>query len=277
MKIKVLGSGSSEGFPAIFCCCSSCIRAQEAGGKNIRSRSQFYVDEDMMIDFGDDTFYHSLNENISLSKLKHLLITHSHIDHFNPTIFRYRGGYFASSVSAELLEVYATPAVKEIYDNMDRGRPSEEVRSKIQFHVPAEFETFTAGAYTLHALSASHMKNEKCYIYVVEKDGKRVLFGNDSDYYPEETFKYLKGMHLDLVFLDCTFGLHSLGPNSSHMGLPENIKVKERFLQNGTADESTVFVCHHFAHSCNSTHEELQEKLAKHGFLASYDGMSFEL
>ena len=88
MRIKVLGSGASEGFPAIFCNCDSCIKARESGGKNIRTRSQFYVDDDLMIDFGDDTFYHSLNENIILSKMKYLLITHSHIDHYNPTIFR---------------------------------------------------------------------------------------------------------------------------------------------------------------------------------------------
>ncbi|MBB6215884.1 phosphoribosyl 1,2-cyclic phosphate phosphodiesterase [Anaerosolibacter carboniphilus] len=277
MKIKVLGSGASEGFPAIFCNCDSCIKARKAGGKNIRTRSQFYVDEDMMIDFGDDTYYHSLNENISLSKLKYLLITHSHIDHYNPTIFRYRGGYYATELYESVLKVYSTPTVKEIYENMDRGKPMDEVKSKIEFNVPAEFVPFSIGDYTIHALQAIHMKNEKCYMYLVEKDGKRVLFGNDSGYYPDETFEYLKGMHLDLVFLDCTFGLHSYGINSSHMGIPENLKVKERFYENGTADDSTVFVTHHFTHTCGSTHEELCEETEKHGLLVSHDGMLFEL
>lgn len=277
MRIKVLGSGASEGFPAIFCNCDSCIRARAAGGKNIRTRSQFYVDDDLMIDFGDDTFYHSLNENIGLSKMKYLLITHSHIDHYNPTIFRYRGGYFASALCEDILNVYSTPAVKEIYDQMERGRPEDAVAEKINFNTMTEFLSFSTDKYIIHPVLATHMKNEKCYMYVVEKDGKRVLFGTDSGYFPDETFEYLKGMHLDLVFLDCTFGLHSYGIDSNHMGFSENLLVKERFNENGTADDSTIFVSHHFAHSCNSTHEELCEVMEQHGFLVSYDGMLFKL
>lgn len=277
MRIKVLGSGASEGFPAIFCNCDSCIKAREAGGKNIRTRSQFYVDDDLMIDFGDDTFYHSLNENIILSKMKYLLITHSHIDHYNPTIFRYRGGFYATVLCENILNVYSTPAVKEIYDHMDRGKPADEVKNKIEFNILTEFVPFSTDHYKIHTLLARHMKNEKCYMYVVEKCGKRVLFGNDSGYYPDETFEYLKGVHLDLIFLDCTYGLLSYGINNSHMGFPENLMVKERFYQNGTADDSTVFVSHHFTHICKSTHEELCEGIEKHGFMVSYDGMLFEI
>lgn len=277
MRIKVLGSAASEGFPAIFCNCDSCIKAREAGGRNIRTRSQFYVDDNMMIDFGDDTFYHSLNQNIILSKMKYLLITHSHIDHYNPTIFRYRGEDYASVLCENILKVYSTPAVKEIYDQMGRGKPADEIMKKIEFKVLTEFVPVSADEYKIHALPARHMKNEKCFVYAVEKDGKRVLFGNDSGYYMEETFEYLKGMHLDLVFLDCTFGFLSYGMMNSHMGFPENLKVKERFYENGTADDSTVFVSHHFTHNCKSTHKELCEGMEKHGFLVSYDGMLFEL
>ncbi|HYE80818.1 MAG TPA: MBL fold metallo-hydrolase [Clostridia bacterium] len=277
MRIKVLGSGASEGFPAIFCNCDSCKKARETGGKNIRTRSQFYVDGDMMIDFGDDTFCHSLNEKIILSKMKYLLITHSHIDHYNPTIFRYRGGFYATVIDENILNVYSTPAIKEIYDQMGRGKPSDEVKNKIEFNTPTEFVPLYKDNYKIHTLLARHMKNEKCYIYVVEKGGKRILFGNDSGYYPDETFEYLKGMHLDLVFLDCTYGLTSNGKDNSHMDFSENLKVKERFYKNGTSDDNTVFVSHHFAHVCNSTHEELCKGIEKNGFMVSFDGMLFEI
>lgn len=45
----------------------------------------------------------------------------------------------------------------------------------------------------------------------------------------------------------------------------------------GKKDDATVFVGHHFTHTCNNTHEELCEELGKYGILVSYDGMSFEL
>lgn len=157
MRIKVLGSGASEGFPAIFCNCDSCKKARETGGKNIRTRSQFYVDDDMMIDFGDDTFCHSLNEKIILSKMKYLLITHSHIDHYNPTIFRYRGGFYATVLDENILNVYSTPAIKEIYDQMGRGKPSDEVKNKIEFNTPTEFVPLCKDNYKIHTLLARHI------------------------------------------------------------------------------------------------------------------------
>jgi len=272
MKVTVLGSGASEGIPALFCNCDSCNKVREAGGKNLRTRSQFYV-EDLMIDLGDDTYCHTLKEGIALTKLKYLLITHSHIDHYNPTILKYRGGDYATAVYEEYLNVYSPIAVKEIYDNLERGKPSDDVESKIIFTVPVEFEPFYADSYTIHALLANHKKNEKCYIYCVEKDGKRVLFGNDSAFYPEETFDYLRDKHLDLAFLDCTYGLQTGGLDNSHMDFSVNLQVKEKFYANKTADDRTIFVSTHFTHICGSMHEELCQEMDKHGFFASYDGM----
>ena len=114
-------------------------------------------------------------------------------------------------------------------------------------------------------------------MYLIEKEGKRVFFGNDSAIYPNETFEYLKDMILDLVFLDCTYGFNSRGFDNSHMDFSENLKGRERFYTNGTADNHTVFVGTHFAHVCNSTHEELCEGMEKHEFLTSYDGMIFDI
>lgn len=277
MKIKVLGSGSSEGFPSLFCNCNTCQKARKLGNKNLRTRSQFLVDDNLMIDFGDDTFSHSLCENIVLSKLKYLFITHSHIDHFNPTIFRYRGGLYTSVALNDTLEVYSPPAVKELYEQMVRGKPSDAVKSKIIFTTPTEFEVISSGNYKIHILLARHAKNEKCFLYLVERDGKRVLFGNDSNYFPDETFEYLKGIHIDLAFLDCTYGFSSKGKDNSHMNFSDNLKVKETFYINGTANDRTIFVCTHFTHTCKNTHEELYEAMEGYGFNPSYDGMAFEI
>ena len=33
MKIKFLGTGAAEGWPALFCECAACKKAEELGGK----------------------------------------------------------------------------------------------------------------------------------------------------------------------------------------------------------------------------------------------------
>ena len=38
MKIRFLGTAAAEGWPAVFCACESCKRAERLGGKDIRTR-----------------------------------------------------------------------------------------------------------------------------------------------------------------------------------------------------------------------------------------------
>ena len=51
MKIKFLGTAAAEAYPAMFCDCENCKKAESLGGKNIRTRSQALIENDMLIDF----------------------------------------------------------------------------------------------------------------------------------------------------------------------------------------------------------------------------------
>ncbi|MBU3191700.1 hypothetical protein K9O30_20275 [Clostridium bowmanii] len=79
-----MGTAAGEGWPALFCECEYCVRAREKGGENIRTRSSCIIDEKYMVDFPPDTYMHVLNNGLSLNKVEHLIITHSHEDHFYP-------------------------------------------------------------------------------------------------------------------------------------------------------------------------------------------------
>ena len=81
MKLKYLGTAAAEGFPAVFCNCQYCREARELGGKNIRTRSQSLINDDLLIDFPPDTYHHFLTQSIEGDKIKYLLITHAHSDH----------------------------------------------------------------------------------------------------------------------------------------------------------------------------------------------------
>ena len=51
MKFKFLGTAAAEGFPAIFCRCKACEEARLLRGKNIRTRAQALINNDLLIDF----------------------------------------------------------------------------------------------------------------------------------------------------------------------------------------------------------------------------------
>lgn len=81
MKVKYLGTGAAEGIPALFCHCAICEQARVLGGKNIRTRAQALIDNELLVDFGPDTFFHTLKYNIRLADIEYCLITHNHDDH----------------------------------------------------------------------------------------------------------------------------------------------------------------------------------------------------
>mgnify|MGYP003538011910 CR=1 FL=1 len=73
MKLQYLGTAAAEGIPAIFCDCENCRKSREAGGKNIRTRSQALIDDELLIDFPADTYMHFLNFEMPLTKIKNCL------------------------------------------------------------------------------------------------------------------------------------------------------------------------------------------------------------
>ena len=58
MKLQYFGTAAAEGWPSLFCGCDACRRAREAGGRNIRTRSQAMIDDKLLIDFPADTYLH---------------------------------------------------------------------------------------------------------------------------------------------------------------------------------------------------------------------------
>lgn len=90
MKIRYWGTAAAEGIPSLFCSCPRCKEAREKKGKFIRTRSQLLVDDSLLIDFNADTYMHSLKYDFDLGKLKDVLITHVHEDHFYPEDILYR-------------------------------------------------------------------------------------------------------------------------------------------------------------------------------------------
>ena len=95
MKIKYLGTAAAEAFPAVFCNCKYCNEARELGGKNIRTRSQSLINDDLLIDFPPDTYHHFITHGIRGDRIKYLLITHAHSDHIYEGDLDIRRGSFA--------------------------------------------------------------------------------------------------------------------------------------------------------------------------------------
>lgn len=276
MNLTYLGTSAAEGWPGIFCRCEFCERAKRLGGRDIRTRSQALLDDALLFDLGPDTYMHMLRDGLDMPGIRHVLITHTHQDHFYPVELLFRSPGFAHEVE-NTLTLYGSDAMVRAVKDSFKAYPDGSVlrRGKTACSEIALYEPTDIAGYLVSAMLAAHDKNERCYIYLVEKNGRALLYGNDTGIFPDETWDYLKGRRLTLVSLDCTMGRFKEGSN--HMGIPDVIEVKERLVQMGCADENTRFVATHFSHNGQLTHRELTEELSPHGIETAYDGMRIEV
>lgn len=278
MKLKYLGTAAAEGWPALFCDCPSCRKARELGGKNIRTRAQAVLDDKILIDFGPDTYLHVLRDGLKLHEIQHCIMTHGHSDHLYATDLMMKARPYAQVGKETPFHVYGSKRIEELYKRMrEVDDDSENLDECVKMVEIEPFVPFTILDYRVTPLLAAHDPAEKCLIYLVEdSEGKAVLYGNDTAYFPEETWKYLEGKRLDIVSLDCTMGV--LGDGATHMGYEGTVKAKERIIEMGCAKENTVFILNHFSHNCGHgiTHEEMEKMAEKDNFLVAYDGFTVE-
>lgn len=275
MQIKYLGTAACEGVPAIFCDCETCKRARLAGGKNIRTRSQAIIDNKILIDFSADTYMHSLNYGIELSRIHTCLITHNHEDHLYAEEIVNRKVAFAYPEEGPL-DFYVTyPAYRTLIDQILQARMDEQER--VRARRIRYFETFEAEGYQITPLMANHDPQCDPVIYIIQHQDKAMLYAHDTGIFPEETWDYLSKnpVKMNFVSLDCTHGINETCLDG-HMGLQSDKEVRQRLVRIGCADEDTLFAVNHFSHNGLATYDELVPIAAKEHFVVSYDGMSID-
>ena len=272
MKFTFLGTASCEGIPALFCNCPRCAAARELGGKNVRTRTQALIDEDILIDLPADTLYHFHAHGIEGHKIQHLLITHSHSDHLIPKELHNRGVRRCTDMDADVLHVYCT---KGAYEAITAVAPNE---SYVQVHLIKPFEPFTVGNYRVTPLPANHHNGDEAVIYLIEGE-KALLYALDSGYFYDEVFDYLaaRKVKLDFTVFDCSLVERDWPHIIGHMGVHRIRRVVAQLQSLGIATDKTVHSISHFSHNGACLQEDLEGLVKNDGYLVPYDGLKIEL
>lgn len=273
MKFQFLGTAAYEGIPAFFCNCENCKKSRMIGGRAVRTRSQAIIDDTLLIDFPADTYAHTVLHNMNLLNVKYCVITHTHSDHLYPAdISSLKEGFSHTPNDYQLIFFGSEEVEEAIKKNIET---INNAGKKADFVMLKDFEQIKAGDYAITALPAIHDQKSGPLFYMIEKDKKKILYAHDTHYFDESVWEYFAKSkpYFSMVSLDCTNACLPL-TYVGHMGLEENVKVKQRMLEEGYADESTIFICNHFSHNgIHVVYDEFVPIAAKEGFLVSYDGM----
>ncbi|MBQ8371497.1 MAG: hypothetical protein IJX38_02270 [Clostridia bacterium] len=283
MKIRFLGTAAAEGIPGIFCGCKNCVEARARGGRFVRTRSQLIIDDRLLIDFGPDTYHHSLTYGIDLSKISDVLITHVHSDHFYPDEIKNRFVGYSSFMEHEALTFHGSQDIVEPIERLLSRSGSRANRDRIITRVLRPYETVRVLDYDVTPLPARH-GTEHPYLYLINDGKSSFLMLNDTGRLIDEHYDFLSssGVKVDAVSYDCTYGNIDVeakfGVAGHHMGLLDDVAVRDRLISEGIADERTLNIATHFSHNpVGVGYEEMLVHTDGCGFLLAFDGMSIEI
>lgn len=282
MNVKYYGTGAGAGIPEIFCSCDVCEHARKERGKNMRTRSQAVIDGVLGLDYSD-VFQHTLHDGLDMRQIKHVLITHNHYDHLmgNDLLSRAYG-------MQEPICFYSSEASGRELANKIQARKSRMAAAKSNFngnevlaevHFLEKYQVYEIAGYTVIPLPACH-GDEKlgAYIYMIQKDGKNILWAHDTGKFFPETMAFIQesGIRFDLISLDCTLQRgHQI--TASHMDVDWCVEMVEKMRQSGNADDQTTIVLSHIGHLVQRTHAELEQEVRPLGMIVAYDGMKIDI
>lgn len=267
-----MGTGASEGYPALACGCDHCERARALGGPNLRRRSHALVDDQLLIDLGPDLLWSTQQYGLHLNHLRWVLLTHADGDHLFLGNLGVRRPPFATGdvapwdvwgSAATLAPVLALPHFAELRLRARTVRP---------------FETFVAGPYTVTALRAHHAPTQDPLCYVIRAEDAALLYATDSGPWFPETWAALEalgaaGVRLGAAIIEATYGVNHDRADQGHMSFQDVQEHAAGLRERGLLCPGAPLVTTHLAHAGVPDHEATAALLAPAGITAGYDGM----
>lgn len=272
MELLICGSAAAEAWPAVFCVCGACSKARERGGKDIRSRTAYMLDDRIRVDFGPDSVLHQQKYDLDYGRLDHLLISHSHDDHWWPADVSYRRHGFSAVDEQRPLHLWGNAKVRQRFVDV---AGADWDRYFLEYHLIRPWQPMDLGnGVNTTPILAAHDPGEQCANYMFEVGGKVLLLGNDTGWYPDETWEFLSGKPLNVVILDCTYGAEN--SSRGHMGCSWVVRARDELAKRGALASDATVVANHFSHNGRLVHEELERYFAPHEILVAYDGMRLQ-
>lgn len=269
MEIKLLGTGSAEGMPGLFCRCHVCQLARVERGKNLRTRSSTLINGTLKIDLPPDTLHHVLTHNLDLTRVEYLLFTHGHDDHFAMRELQYMSWMFVVEVSETPLNLLGpTDVIERVVGSLNVSD------LPLKFQPLCLWEPTRLNGWEITPIQAQHDPSILCYNYLISDGHKTLLYATDTGWYEPPTWDFLKQAKLDGIVVECSKGPNE-GGYMAHLCIQEVIRMRELLLESDVLSPDAPVVTTHHSHLGGLMHEELEQALNPHGVQVGFDGMDF--
>jgi adenosylcobinamide kinase/adenosylcobinamide-phosphate guanylyltransferase len=261
MRVRLLGTGSADGWPNPFCHCASC---DDSRRRNVhRHHTAALVDGRLLLDCGPDVPRAAQRFGEDLAGVEVVVVTHDHPDHLDPAPLLWRRWAHATVP----LHVVGPPAATE------RCAAWVGPDDPVTFHPVRDGDVVELAGYRIHALAARHDGPEygPAVVYAISDVADRhLLYLTDTGPLPATTVDALHGIGADLTLIEETFGTHT-DHGTDHLDLATLPTEVARLDAVGATSRTGRVVAVHLSHH-NPPLPELTRRLAEIGVEVLPDG-----
>lgn len=268
MQILLLGTGAAHGIPAFSSESRVSRYAREHGGKDVRTRTAALIDGILKIDLPPDTLTQVQREGLDVRDWIALIFTHSHDDHFAPSELQYCVIPFNDRDHLDF-SIYGNA---RIVDELWTRYPNWP----FDIHPTTSFEPFSIADYRIVPFKANHKLDEDSQNFVIEREGKKLIYATDTGVIFPESMDFLAGAKADCLIIECTEGFVPTQYHG-HLDIHECRQMVEALRKNGALQDRARVVTVHHADQGEGTHDELTAAFAPDGIEVGYDGMVIDL
>ncbi len=291
MECRFLGTGAAQGFPPVFGRSNFYTQIRESCRQEIRSRTGFRLGNMHQIDISPDITWQLARHELDLYDLEHLMITHTHGDHFAPLeVFdaMIMTAEIPETVSDRPVKLYLSRAaaswLKDSYLPSQKNFLTRRILEKLEDHIDVValqyYQQYQAGMLRFETVKGFHKalgEDEFSINYLLSNGQRNLLFACDTGFYSDDTWEYLKGKTADIVVMDATFGtMPDRGDvGDTHLNFETFHAQLDKMASIGFIDKDTEIYATHISCANGKSYEELQAVLDGYGWgtVLARDGM----
>ena len=225
MKITFLGTGAAD------------WTVKDIDNSEYRRNSSALIDETLLIDPGPTLFDSFSKFNVDIKQIKHVIVTHTHSDHYDP---------------------HTVEALQEAGAEIVPFKPAEEKQ---------------VGKYTISAHKANHGTCADAVHYIIDDGSKKVFYGLDSAWLLYEEYLAIIHKHIDLAVLDGTIG----DVSGDYRIFEHNNLEMVRQMRMTLSKHVDRFIISHMARTLHTDHKELELLMKADDILVARDGLVLEV
>jgi phosphoribosyl 1,2-cyclic phosphate phosphodiesterase len=258
MKLQLLGTGAAD------------WAGYTPQNNDLRGFAFGLLDEKVLIDCGPTALLAFSHYGIDFEKITDILLTHSHIDHFDIESLRFLVNKRVSK----------TPIC--LRGPIEAIKQAKTLTGKISLCPLSPGDEFAIDTLKVTALEANHTTHfptEKALHYFFETaQNQTLLYATDGAWFLKPTWQFLRKHKIDLIVWDFTIGDTSGNWRIFEHNSLDMIKVMtETFREDGVFSDETQIVLSHMARTLCSPHKQLQKKINSFKFNLAFDGMVLKI